>query len=305
MKNKKEIFFPYLPYNRIEDNKRTKHIIDILEKNPFVFHKKKNIFNNKSENESKDMNGKDKILNDNNPFSLEKLNNINNDKGVLDFQRVHEENRNIFNDLIEKKSKTIEVNVQNYLNFIAQKNKSNILKKNNHNYYVKFPISEQSLPLLNGHPNFIIQNELKDKKYRNLKKSSTENNLLLSNSHLNSDIINIINKNKNYIFAKKGKRSDITNPLFYDGIPEEIIKLNKEVMDYNIKESSKKHNKDGILYKYYDDLPLGPQQINNPKYYNLGESSLEINPIISRGYYPMINSKSYKNFNKHKSEFIK
>ena len=47
MKKKKEkkekVFFPYLPSNRIEDNKRTKHIIDILEKNPFVFHKKKNI----------------------------------------------------------------------------------------------------------------------------------------------------------------------------------------------------------------------------------------------------------------------
>jgi hypothetical protein len=302
MKNKKEIFFPYLPYNRIEDNKRTKHIIDILEKNPFVFHKKKNIFNNTSKNESKDMNGKDKILNDNNPFALEKLNNINNDKGVLDFQRVHEENRNIFNDLIEKKSKTIEVNTQNYLNFIAQKNKSDILKKNSEIKYIKFPISEQNLPLLNNHPNFIIQNELKDKKYRNLKKSSTENNLLLYNSPLNSDINNIINKN--YIPGKKGKRSDITNPFFYDGIPERILKLNKEVMDYNIKASENKHNKEKILYKFYDDLPLDPQQINNPKYYNLGESSLEINPIISRGHYPMINSKSYKNFNKHKSEFI-
>ena len=263
MKKKKEkkekVFFPYLPSNRIEDNKRTKHIIDILEKNPFVFHKKKNIFNSISNNESKEINIKD---------------NINNDKDVLNFQRVHEENRNIFNDLIEQKSKKIEINVQNYLNFIAEKNKSDILKKNN-----------QNLPLLNSHP-----------KYRNLKKSSTENNLFLSNSPLNL--------NKNYFFGKKGKRSDITNPFFYDGIPEGIIKLNKEVMDYNIKESENKHNKDKILYKYYDDLPIGPQQINNPKYYNLGESSLEINPIISRGHYPMINSRSYKNFNRHKSEFI-
>ena len=137
MKKKKEkkekVFFPYLPSNRIEDNKRTKHIIDILEKNPFVFHKKKNIFNNISKNESKEINIKD---------------NINNDKDVLNFQRVHEENRNIFNDLIEQKSKKIEINVQNYLNFIAEKNKSDILKKNN-----------QNLPLLNSHP-----------KYRNLKK---------------------------------------------------------------------------------------------------------------------------------------
>ena len=260
MKNKKEIFFPYLPYNKIEDNKRTKHIIDILEKNPFIFHKKKNIFTNKIKNESKDLNEKDKILSNNNPFSLSNLNNINNDEGVLNFQKFHERNRNLFNDLIEKKAKSIEVNVQNYLNFIAQKNKSDIINKNNHINCTKSPISEQNLPLLNSHPNFIMQNEFKDRRYRNLKKSSTENNLMLFNSPLNSDINNI--KNNNYIIYKKGKRSDITNPFFYDGIPEEIIKVNKEVMDYNIKESENKHNKDKIFYKYYDDLPLSPQQIN-------------------------------------------
>ena len=126
MKNKKLVFFPYLPYNRIEDNKRTKNIIDILEKNPFVFHKKKNIFVNKSRNESKVMNDNN-TLNANNPFSLSNFSENDNDKGLLNFQRIHEENRNLFNDLIEKKTKTIEANVQNYLNFIAQKNKSDLI----------------------------------------------------------------------------------------------------------------------------------------------------------------------------------
>ena len=301
MKNKKVIFFPYLPYNRMEDNNRTKNIINILEKNPFVFHKKKNIFFNKNKNESRDINKNNNILNDNKSFSSVNLNENDNNKGLFNFQRVYEENRNLFDNLIEKKSKTIEANVQNYLNFISQKNKSEILNKNLHIKSLKSPTYAQNLPLLNNRYNFIAHNS----RNQYLRKSNSENNLNLSNSPLNSDINNIINKDKKYIPSKKGKRTDITNPFFYDGISEEIIKLNKEVMDYNLKESENKHNKNKILNKYYDNLPLGPQKINNPKYYNLGESSLEINPIINRGHYSIINSKSYNHFNKHKSEFIK
>ena len=37
----KKSYFPYLPNSRIEDNKRYKYIRDMMEKNPFTYHKRK------------------------------------------------------------------------------------------------------------------------------------------------------------------------------------------------------------------------------------------------------------------------
>ena len=51
-------------------------------------------------------------------------------------------------------------------------------------------------------------------------------------------------------------------------------------MDYNLKESENKFIKNKKLSKYSDDkLAIAPGKINNPKYYNLGESVLDKNPI--------------------------
>ena len=36
----KEEYFPYLPNSRLEDNKKYKYINDIMDKNPFTYHKK-------------------------------------------------------------------------------------------------------------------------------------------------------------------------------------------------------------------------------------------------------------------------
>ena len=38
----KQAYFPYLPYSQNEDNKRYKYIYEIMERNPFTYHKKKN-----------------------------------------------------------------------------------------------------------------------------------------------------------------------------------------------------------------------------------------------------------------------
>ena len=66
-------------------------------------------------------------------------------------------------------------------------------------------------------------------------------------------------------------------------------------MNYNIREAEKKLNKK--LLNKYDDIPLSPEKIQNINYYNLGESSLNVNPLINKGSYfqdELKNIKKYK-----------
>ena len=57
----------------------------------------------------------------------------------------------------------------------------------------------------------------------------------------------------------------------------------------------------------YDDnkIALAPNKINNPKYYDLGESLLDKNPILNKGNYSPSFSLNANYFNRHKNVFGK
>ena len=136
------------------------------------------------------------------------------------------------------------------------------------------------------------------------KKNTTEIDLLSPRTSTNNYNNTISSEKSNFIANNvKTKNSDITNPFFYNNVAKEIIKLNQETMEYNRKESENKYNKKKNNRYYNDYISLSPEKIKNPNYYNLGESSLEINPIINKGHYSISFSRNHKNFNKQKSEF--
>ena len=81
------------------------------------------------------------------------------------------------------------------------------------------------------------------------------------------------------------------------------MKLNNEAMDYNIREAEKKLYKK--LTNKYDDISLSPEKIQNIKYYNLGESFLDVNPLINKGSYFQNELKNAKKYNgKKKSDLM-
>ena len=302
MKLKKITYFPYLPNSRNEDNKRYKYIRDMMEQNPFTFHRKKNPFSYFDKNRFKIVENND-----------DKNNEINNNPSINDnnldnliFQKDHDRYMNLYNNFMQKKTSKIEENAQNYLKFLVQSKKSFQLNNNLTNSQTitnnnSISNTNQS-SILNSFNNQTIPISNKGRKHFILGvKTPSEGNLFSPKS-----CNNIIEYDKNNFIASniKTRNSDITNPFFYNGIAKEIIKLNQETMNYNKKLSENKYKKKKSNSRYFnDDIPLSPEKIQNPNYYNIGESNLEINPIINKGLYSLSYSRNYNHFKRQKSDF--
>ena len=272
MKDKNVRYFPYLPYSQLEDNKRCQNIIKEMEKDPFTFHKKKISFINLCHNN--------------------KEKNIGENQELLFFQKWHDKNINSYNNYMKRKASTIEANTRNYLKFMSHRNIINLRKPRNENYYN--PIKEN----INSNINDIS------------KLNHCNSNLNINNKEIDKKELNFNNKKnqiEEYILKKsaelmksnvKFRRSDITNPSYFNEIGEGIMKLNNDAMNYNIREAEKKYNKK--LMNKYDDIPLSPEKIQNPNYYNIGESSLNVNPLINKGSYFHNGLKNVNNYNGRK-----
>ena len=297
---KKIEYFPYLPNSKIEDNKRYKYIRDMMEKNPFAFHKRKNAF---SIFDSKQLKILGNTINNNNA----EFNNDTTSESLI-FQKAHDRYINLYNNFMKKKSSAIEANAQNYLNYISHINKP--FNKNNNNNKISYINNNTILSPMNNSTlldNFTTnrsEQHINNNNIRIMKKNPTEINLFAYRTSIN-------NNNNSFDMTSdftpniiKAKKTDVTNPFFYNGVAKEIIKLNQEVMEYNKKESENKYNnKKKINGRYYNEyIPLSPEKIPKPNYYNLGESSLEINPIINKGHYSMSFLRNHQNFNRQKSD---
>ena len=269
MKNKNVEYFPYLPYSQIEDNKRCQNILKEMEKDPFTFHKKKS--------------------------SLMNLYNINlqKDSGenqeLLFFQKRHDKDINSYNNFMQKKSSTIEANARNYLKYISHPiNINNLSKRRSQKDYSSIKENVNSninnlSTLTHSNSNLNIDNKETEKSslYFNLKKNPTEKNIFTKKSEFIAGNVKI-------------KRSDITNPSYFNEIGEEIMKLNNDVMNYNIREAQKKLNKK--MMNKNEDISISPEKINNRDYYNIGESTLNVNPIINKGSYFQNELKNIKKY---------
>jgi len=269
MKNKNVEYFPYLPYSQIEDNKRCQNILKEMEKDPFTFHKKKS--------------------------SLMNLYNINlqKDSGenqeLLFFQKRHDKDINSYNNFMQKKSSTIEANARNYLKYISHPiNINNLSTRRSQKDYSSIKENINSninnlSTLTHSNSNLNIDNKEAEKSslYFNLKKNPTEKNIFTKKSEFIAGNVKI-------------KRSDITNPSYFNEIGEEIMKLNNDVMNYNIREAQKKLNKK--MMNKNEDISISPEKINNRDYYNIGESTLNVNPIINKGSYFQNELKNIKKY---------
>ena len=269
MKNKNAEYFPYLPYSQIEDNKRCQNILKEMEKDPFTFHKKKS--------------------------SLMNLYNINlqKDSGenqeLLFFQKRHDKDINSYNNFMQKKSSTIEANARNYLKYISHPiNINNLSTRRSQKDYSSIKENINSninnlSTLTHSNSNLNIDNKETEKSslYFNLKKNPTEKNIFTKKSEFIAGNVKI-------------KRSDITNPSYFNEIGEEIMKLNNDVMNYNIREAQKKLNKK--MMNKNEDISISPEKINNRDYYNIGESTLNVNPIINKGSYFQNELKNIKKY---------
>ena len=277
MKNKNVEYFPYLPYSQIEDNKRCQNIIKEMKKDPFTFHKKKSSLINL--------------------YYINKQKDIGENQELLFFQKWHDEDINSYNNYMKRKSSTIEANTRNYLKFISNPNIINLRKSRNQIYYN--PIKENkssninnisSLNHSNNNVNIQIKQLNQQKLNFNIKKNPTEKDIFKKRDEL-------IKNNAKF------RRSDIPNPSYFNEIGEEIMKLNNEAMDYNIREAEKKLYKK--LTNKYDDISLSPEKIQNINYYNLGESFLDVNPLINKGSYFQNELKNAKKYNgKKKSDLM-
>ncbi len=315
----KQSYFPYLPNSRNEDNKRYRFINDMMEKNPFTYHKRKNItssfsannyYINNIDNDDNFDNNINQIKNKNQnqiniksyPKSFSTINNNNYSNGnninqeLLIFQKANDRYMDSYNNFMRQKSSTIETNAQKYLSYITQNKKRrdinnlNLLSNNKEK-------TSNIMPLSNDYRfkrNILCEN----KSASNINTYSIRNN-----NNINNNSIEVNKKNfiPSYI---KARGSDITNPFFYDRIAKEIIKKNQEAMDYNLKESEDKYIKKKKLPKYSDDkLAFAPGKINNPKYYSLGDSVLDKNPILNKGDYSPSFSRNYKFFSRQENIF--
>ena len=220
-KEKNLEYFPYLPYSQEEDNKRCQQMLRQIKNDPFTFHKKKS--------------------------SLTNLIRINNQKDIkenqelLFFQRRHDKDINSYNNFMKRKNETIDANARNYINFILNnKPKENKLKNQIDYNAIKENINSNinNFPRLNhSNSNINIKAEEVEKKQIlfNNNKSSTQKNIFIDN-----------NKKQEFVANLKKRRTDITNPFYFNEIGEEIMKLNNDIMNYNLKEAEKKMNKKKI-----------------------------------------------------------
>ena len=286
-------YFPYLPNSKNEDNKRYKYVCDKIEKDPFTYHKKKNssfLFN------------KFYIVPENNLDLNQNQNKVNQE--LLFFQNENDKYINSFNSFMKKKSSIIADNAENYLNYISQSKKLKNLESSDVN-------NTNTNNKINNYFNYSHQfQENKTKKSLFKNKSEPDligfspkryNNELYKNKTLEGE------KNNSFIPSLiKANGSDITNPFFYDQVAKEIIKKNQEVMAYNIQESEYKLKQKRNTSKFSDDkIAIAPGKINNPNYYNLGESFLTKNPILNKGDYSPSFSYNANYFNRHKNIFGK
>ena len=302
----KKSYFPYLPNSRIEDNKRYKYILEMMEKNPFTYHKRKNVsssmdlnnyritpINNKSDQNKKLINPN---LVDNNTIDNSNGNNINQE--LLFFQRENDKYIDSYNSFMKQKSSAIENNAQKYLNYITQNQNAYNINNKRINFSDNVEYNNDTGPL---------SNEYRGRKKLMLEKNKSASNLneipLRNNKEFAYNTIEV--DKKNFIPSLiKARGSDITNPFFYDRIAKEIIKKNQETIDYNLKESENKFIKKRNLSKYSDEkLAVAPGKINNPNYYNLGESKLDKNPILSKGQYSPSFTRNYKYFSRYPNIF--
>ena len=277
MKNKNVEYFPYLPYSQIEDNKRCQNIIKEMKKDPFTFHKKKSSLINL--------------------YYINKQKDVGENQELLFFQKWHDEDINSYNNYMKRKSSTIEANTRNYLKFISNPNIINLRKSRNQIY--NNPIKENKSSNINNisslnHSNNNVNIQIKQLNQQelnfNIKKNQTEKDIFKKRDEL-------IKNNAKF------RRSDIPNPSYFIEIGEEIMKLNNEAMDYNIREAEKKLYKK--LTNKYDDISLSPEKIQNINYYNLGESFLDVNPLINKGSYFQNELKNAKKYNgKKKSDLM-
>ena len=302
----KKSYFPYLPNSRIEDNKRYKYILEMMEKNPFTYHKRKNVSSSMDLNKyritpiNNNSNQNEKMINynlvDNNTIDNSNGNNINQE--LLFFQRENDKYIDSYNSFMKQKSSTIENNAQKYLNYITQNQNSYNINNKRINFSNNGEYSNDIGPLSNeyrGRKKFVLE---KNKSASNLNAIPFRNNKEFTYNTIEVD-------KKNFIPSLiKARGSDITNPFFYDRIAKEIIKKNQETMDYNLKESENKFIKKRNLSKYSDEkLAVAPGKINNPNYYNLGESKLDKNPILSKGQYSPSFTRNYKYFSRYPNIF--
>ena len=249
--------------------KRTIFYRKNFEKNPFLYHKKKNIF-----------------LVDNNNGNDSNKKNINQE--LLFIQKDNERNVNLFHKFLKSKSQSIEHNISNYMNYMVNKGYKGHKKPNIH--------------LSNN--NVIVNNILNfsdcsiDQSFDFKKNNNQTNNINITNQKVN--YFPCLSPR----YGKK-KGSDVTNPCYFDDIAMKLIKnKNKDILAYNYKAYKQKYNpkyKIRKIFSFDKQLSLPPGRINNPRYYMLGESKLKSNPIVSPGNRFISPCFNY-NFNKRKSE---
>ena len=296
--------------------KRFRILENALKKDPFLYHKKKNVISSRFNDSNK---------NDRQSSNLE----------LLFCQDENMKEINFLKNKINIKEHTIENNAQNYLNYmIKEKNINNINKIPTepgspvNKKYVK----NQNLINCNFYyDNYSPYNRINNNKFDsinlnyNIDELNIGNKIIGSSSYkslinkpLNNDeTIKSMNfaKNRNNssnsyfprIFSFKGK-TDITDNNYYDKISKKLmLKMNKNYMDYNqniINQRNSPDIRNKLLFLRKNKISLPPGHISNPKYYNLGESRLKSNPIV----YPGNRAPIFNHYKKHnhrlKSEFI-
>ena len=318
--------------------KRFRYIENALKKDPFLYHKKKNVISSG-------------------------FNDSNNDDGQNSNQELlfcQDENNKQINSLKNKiytKSSIIENNAQNFLNYMMKEKKSNSVNKviptepgssiiNNYEINNKnqkqlnqFPYQDSFTPnkySYNNYNNITLSNYRSnsiDRKYMN----NNQHNILNYNNNKNeldsgirmnpsssykilyenNTLNNIDNSNNNDSIRNnesfmermpsfKGT-TDITDNSYYDKISKQLIlQMNKNYMDYNQNLINKRYspNAGNKLFLRNNLLAIPPGHISNPRYYNLGESRLRSNPIVNPGNRAPIFNRFNSHNHKLKSEFI-
>ena len=282
MKEKSMEYFPYLAYSVIEDNKRCQQMIKKIKNNPFTYHKKKSSLSNLVNINSQ------KIIGDN--------------QELLFFQNRHDKDINSYNNFMRKKRASIDLNSRNYLNYLINNRQNRNKSRNQKNYNT---IDENiNSNIINDFSTLNHSNS-----NRNMKTidEEIEKRQILFNNKKSITKKNIFNNIQEFIAGNvKKRRTDITNPYYFNGIGEEIMKINNEIMNYNLKEAEKKFNIRRIYGKnnINEDISISPEKIRNSNYYNIGESNLNINPILNKGSYFENELKNRNNNNRKKSDIM-
>ena len=276
--------------------KRNEEIEKVLKNDPFLYHKKKYVISSR--------------FNDSN--KQDEDNSIN--KELLLFQDENKREINTLKNKIYRKSSTIEENTNNYINYMMKE--KNLIDKNiptepgnkNRKYTNLYKQNMLNLSPNKYEVNNLLSNYHKSAYIRkNNKINENSNQLYNSNNNINN-LNKAFSYDENLYLPRISKLStDITNKGYYDKISKQLkVQFNKNFLDYNQtllnKRYSPNNNGKMPLIKTNNELALPPGRISNPKYYNLGESSLSSNPIVNPGNrIPVFNN--FGNNHKLKSEF--